>query len=396
MDCGHRSRIAWSGSQSTTLLRGARYPLGVRIVHIIARFNQGGTAGWLNVLIEGQRREGNEVFLLSGKVQGNENEDSRFADLGGLHIQGLGRSISLSKDLKVFWALRKKLIELGPDVINTHTAKAGLIGRLAARSIFKKKIAIVHTFHGHILYGYFGKVKTSIFAELERVLGRLSNVLLVSGIRVKDELLSKGIGRESQFIVVRPGVTPVTTLSRNSAREKLSISENQIVIGWLGRLTEIKRPDRALELAKQLPNYIFILGGDGELLESLKENVPKNAIFTGWTTPAEIWSASDIALLTSDNEAQPISLVEAASAGLPLIGEDVGSVSEVIQNTVNGFLTNSLDSRLSAVQRLARDPEMRHRMGKAAKITASELFGVEQFLATHSQAYEKALQMRNK
>ena len=163
MDCGHRSRIAWSGSQSTTLLRGARYPLGVRIVHVIARFNQGGTAGWLNVLIEGQRREGNEVFLLSGKVQGNENEDSRFADLGGLHIQGLGRSISLSKDFKVFWALRKKLIELGPDVINTHTAKAGLIGRLAARSIFKRKIAIVHTFHGHILYGYFGKVKTSIF-----------------------------------------------------------------------------------------------------------------------------------------------------------------------------------------------------------------------------------------
>lgn len=368
----------------------------MRIVHVIARFNQGGTAGWLNVLIEGQRREGNEVFLLSGKVQGHEKEDSRFTDLGGLHIQGLGRSISLSKDFKVFWALRKKLIELGPDVINTHTAKAGLVGRLAARSIFKNKIAVVHTFHGHILYGYFGKVKTSIFAELERVLGRLTNVVLVSGIRVKDELLRKRIGRESQYIVVRPGVPPVTTLSRNSTREKLSISENQIVIGWLGRLTEIKRPDRVLELAKHLPNYVFLLGGDGELLESLKEKAPGNVILTGWTTPAEIWSASDIALLTSDNEAQPISLVEAASVSLPLIGEDVGSVSEVIQNTVNGFLTYDLDSRLKAVQKLATDPDMRHRMGKAAKMTAIELFGVKQFLTTHDQAYKKALQMRNR
>lgn len=368
----------------------------MRIVHVIARFNQGGTAGWLKVLIDGQRLEGNEVILLSGMVQANEIEDDGFLKLGGSHIPGLGRSISIIADLKVFWTLRKLLIEIKPDLVNTHTAKAGLIGRLAARSIFKNRIAVVHTFHGHILYGYFGRIKTGIFVQLERILSGLTDVILVSGLRVKSELLSKKIGREAQYVVIRPGIPPVVTHSQSVIRQKLSISEKQIVIGWLGRLTDIKRPDRVLEIARLLPNFIFLLGGDGELLESLRQKAPKNVNLMGWMTPVDIWSASDIALLTSANEAQPISLVEAASAGLPLIGEDVGSVSEVIQNTVNGYLTHNLDSRIKAIEKLASDLELRERMGEAAKKAADELFGVDQFLNTHRLAYEKAVQMRNK
>jgi glycosyltransferase involved in cell wall biosynthesis len=371
-----------------------RYPLTVRIVHVIARFNQGGTAAWLSVLIEGQRLQGHDVVLLAGNVQAKEVEDSRFAELGGLHIKGLGRSISIFQDLKVFWALRKMLLQIDPDLINTHTAKAGLVGRLAARSIFMSKIAVVHTFHGHILYGYFGKIKTNIFVLLEKVLCGLTDVVLVSGSKVKKELISKKIGREYQFIVIRPGVPPIATLSRKTVRQKLSIAEDRFTIGWLGRLTEIKRPDRVLELAEKLPNFTFLLGGDGELLEPLRQKAPKNVILTGWTTPDDIWSASDIALLTSANEAQPISLVEAGSAGLPLIGEDVGSVSEVIQNAFNGYLTHDLDSRIKAIQKLASDPELRHQMGEAAKKTAVEMFGVEQFLDSHKLAYEKAIKIR--
>jgi glycosyltransferase involved in cell wall biosynthesis len=374
----------------------ARYPLTVRIVHVIARFNQGGTAAWLSVLINGQRLQGHEVVLLAGNVQAKEVEDGRFAELGGLHIQGLGRSISILQDLKVFWALRKMLLQLSPDLINTHTAKAGLVGRLAARSIFMSKIAVVHTFHGHILYGYFGKIKTSIFVLIEKVLCGLTDVILVSGSKVKKELISKKIGRESQFIVIRPGVPPIATLSRNTVRQKLSIAEDQFTIGWLGRLTEIKRPDRVLELAEKLPNFTFLIGGDGELLESLRHNAPHNVILMGWMSPLDIWSASDIALLTSANEAQPISLVEAASAGLPLIGEDVGSVSEVIQSDINGYLTYDLDSRIKAIQKLASDPQQLHQMGEAAKKTAAELFGVEQFLGTHELAYQKAVKIRTK
>lgn len=366
----------------------------MRIVHIIARYNQGGTAAWLSTLIEGQRLDGNEVLLLAGKVQDHETEDSRFGELSGSHIQGLGRKIAGFKDLRALWALRKFLIEFNPDLINTHTAKAGLLGRLAARTIFKKKISVVHTFHGHILYGYFGKIKTNVFVLLERLLSNLTDVILVSGIQVKRELRRKNVGKEHQYIVIRPGVLPVETLSRSTARQKLFVPENQIIVGWLGRLTEVKRPDRVLELAELFPEVIFLLGGDGDLVESLRMAAPKNVIFTGWTTPIDIWSASDIALLTSANEAQPISLIEAASAGLPLIGENVGSVSEVIQNNVNGYLTQDLDSRVKAIQQLVSQPELRRRMGDAAKKTAFELFGVEQFLDTHKLAYEKAIKTR--
>ena len=363
----------------------------MRIVHVIARFNQGGTAGWLSELIEGQRREGNEVYLLAGKVEANEREDNRFADLGGIHIQGLSRPISLIQDIIAFGALRKKLISINPDIINTHTAKAGLIGRLAVLSLDKKNTAVVHTFHGHILYGYFGKISTKVFIELEKILGRITDVILVSGEKVKQDLLSRKIGDEAKYIIVRPGIRPVQILSKSRVRQNLSIPDGKIVIGWLGRLTEIKRPDRVLELAKLLPDYIFMIGGDGELLESLTESATPNIIMTGWTTPAEIWSASDIALLTSDNEAQPLSLIEAASAGLPLIGEDVGSVSEVIQDQINGYLTKNLESRLWAIQKLATDLGARQQMGNAASRTAIELFGVDQFLNTHNYAYTKAL-----
>jgi glycosyltransferase involved in cell wall biosynthesis len=368
----------------------------VRIVHVIARFNQGGTAGWLSVLIEGQRLEGSDVILLAGNVEANEKEDLRFSELDGVRIQGLGRSISLIQDIRATLALRKILIEIDPDIVNTHTAKAGLIGRLAARSISSRKIAIVHTFHGHILYGYFGRIRTEFFVLLEKILSGFTDVILVSGLKVKNELLEKHIGKEPQYIVVRPGVPPITFLSRSDVRQKLSISQDKVTVGWLGRLTEIKRPDRVLELAEQFPNYLFLVGGEGEMLESLRKDAPQNVILTGWTSPAEIWSASDIALLTSDNEAQPISLIEAALAGLPLIGENVGSVSEVIQNSSIGFLTHDLNSRIKAIEVLATNPELRLQMGEVARMSATELFGVDQFLKAHRQAYEKAIEMRSR
>ena len=188
---------------------------------MIARFNQGGTAGWLSELIEGQRREGNEVYLLSGKVEANEREDSRFADLGGIHIQGLSRPISLIQDIIAFGALRKKLISINPDIVNTHTAKAGLIGRFAVLSINNKKTAVVHTFHGHILYGYFGKISTKIFIELEKILGKITDVILVSGEKVKCDLLNRKIGNEAKFIIVRPGIRPVQILPKNKVRQRV-------------------------------------------------------------------------------------------------------------------------------------------------------------------------------
>ena len=138
----------------------------------------------------------------------------------------------------------------------------------------------------------------------------------------------------------------------------------------------------------------FVIGGDGDLLDSLRIDLPSNVRLVGWTRPEEIWAASDIALLTSDNEAQPISLIEAGLAGIPAVAENVGSVSEVIDNGVTGILVSDLEERIDAINSLVKNKELRLQMGKSAKEYCENKFGRQQFLETHIKAYEKALKKR--
>lgn len=368
----------------------------MRVVHVIARFNQGGTATWLVNLIEGQRALGDEVWLIAGKVEDGEVEDSRFASLKGVKIQKLSRSVSPIMDLLSILELRSYLREFHPDVINTHTAKAGLVGRIAAFSLGSKRPRIVHTYHGHVLYGYFGPVTNYIYKRIEVALSHITDLILASGIRVKNELLEAGIGSEGQYVVVKPGVEQVELLKKSEVREKLKILQKAIVVGWLGRISQIKRPDRVIDLALKFPDITFLVGGDGELLKQLRVSAPHNVRLVGWTTPSLIWTASDIALLTSENEAQPISLIEAASLKLPLIGEDVGSVSEVIHSRVSGYLVSSFDERVEALKSLAEDSELRSAMGAQAYADFKSKFSLDQFIDTHLHAYQRAVsQARN-
>lgn len=361
----------------------------MRVVHVIARFNQGGTATWLANLIEGQRSQGDEVWLVAGNVEDAEIEDSRFATLGGIRIHKMKRSVSPIKDFLSILEIRALLRESNPDVINTHTAKAGLVGRLAAFSLGIKRPRIVHTYHGHVLYGYFGPITNYIYRIIEIALSSVTDLILVSGIRVKEELLEAGIGNESQYVLVKPGVEQVEILKKSDARDKLQVPQDATVVGWLGRISQIKRPDRVIELANHFPEFVFLVGGDGELLQQMRTSAPSNMRLVGWTTPSLVWSASDIALLTSDNEAQPISLIEAASLKLPLVGEDVGSVSEVIQSGNSGFLTNNFTERVEALKILESDPKLRMEMGEQAFVDFKTLFSCDQFIKTQRHAYER-------
>ena len=354
---------------------------------MIARFNQGGTAAWLVTLIEGQRAFGDSVWLLAGDVQNGEKEDSRFSDLDGIRIRGLGRKISILNDVKTIILIRKQLQVLKPDVINTHTAKAGMVGRVAAWSLGRNRPRIVHTYHGHVLYGYFGRFSSFVFNRIEKILAIMTDLILVSGIKVKTELLQAGIGKDVKYIVVRPGVAQVEILNKSDAKAVFSISDEQIVVGWLGRIAQIKRPERIIELALEFPNLTFLVGGDGELFDQIRNETPDNMYLVGWTAPSLLWSAVDIALLTSDNEAQPISLIEAASLKLPLIGEDVGSVSEVIKDGVSGFLTKNHEQRTKAILELSSQPVLRAKMGGMAFEDFQNLFSVSQFIDSHRQAY---------
>jgi glycosyltransferase involved in cell wall biosynthesis len=367
----------------------------VKILQVIARVNRGGTARWLNELTLGLRASGHEVLLAAGHVQEGETEDQIFDELGGHRIESLGRSISIFADVKALVEVRKYIVECKPDLINTHTAKAGLIGRLAAASIFKDRPAIVHTYHGHLLYGYFSEWKSKLFIIIEKFLVTLSDVLISAGDKVKNELIDAGIGKEVQYFVARPGIKVGDLESKKTIRARMGFPDESVIVGWLGRLAPIKRPDRVVQLAKELNNLTFVIGGDGELLTSLEKDLPSNVKLLGWISPEEIWALSDIALLTSDNEAQPISLIEASLAGLPIVAENVGSVSEVVDEEVTGFLVHSHLERIQALRKLSESSELRTKIGSAGKRYCEEKFSPQQFVNSHLKAYEIALERRN-
>ena len=363
----------------------------MKILQVIARVNRGGTARWLEELITGLRSNGHEVLLAAGHVQEGETEDQIFRELSGHRIESLGRSISMFSDYKSLVEIRKYIVECKPDLINTHTAKAGLIGRLAAASILKNRPAIIHTYHGHLLYGYFPKWKSNFFILIEKFLATLSDVLISAGDKVKSDLIEAGIGKEVQYFVARPGVESLDMEPKGQIRARLSLPSDALIVGWLGRLVPIKRPDRVIEIAKDLKEMTFLIGGDGELLSGLEKDLPINVKLLGWTRPEEIWAVSDIALLTSDNEAQPISLIEASLAGLPVVAENVGSVSEVVDSEVTGFLATNQAERIEALRRLSLSPDLRQMMGAAGKKYCEEKFGPQQFLDSHLKAYKIAI-----
>ena len=367
----------------------------MKILQVIARVNRGGTARWLGELITGLRSDGHEVLLVSGNVQAGEIEDQIFQELSGHRIESLGRSVSIFSDLKSLIEVRRYILKYKPDLINTHTAKAGLIGRLAAASILKNRPTIIHTYHGHLLYGYFPKWKSNILILIEKFLANLSDVLIAAGDKVKSDLIDAGIGKEDQYFVARPGVEILDMGLKEQIRARMGLPGGVIIVGWLGRLAPIKRPDRVIELAKDLGEITFLIGGDGELLSNLEKDLPLNVKLLGWTRPEEIWALSDIALLTSDNEAQPISLIEASLAGLPVVAENVGSVSEVVDSEVTGLLVTNQAERIDALKRLSSSPDLRHKMGNAGKKYCEEKFGPQQFLDSHLIAYKTAINRNN-
>jgi glycosyltransferase involved in cell wall biosynthesis len=348
--------------------------------------NQGGTARWLEALVLELRSAGHEVSLFAGSVQENEIEDKCFQDLGGKRVSGLGRSVNLISDIKAILIIRSAIKNEAPDVINTHTAKAGVIGRIAA---IGTGIKVVHTFHGHLLYGYFPPQKTKIVILIEKFLARFTDQIIAVGSQVKEDLLAAKIGSESQYFVISPAIPFPTFYSKIDARRTLGVENNTKVIGWLGRLTAIKRPDRVIELAKCHPSITFVIGGTGELFQEISNLNPGNIKMLGWVQPEIFWPCCDIALLTSDNEGLPTALIEAGLAGLPTIAENIGSVSEIIKDGLTGILVKGDTERDSALIKLLADSDLSSQMGISAQEYCKSNFGSEIFLSAHLLVYNQ-------
>jgi glycosyltransferase involved in cell wall biosynthesis len=318
-------------------------------------------------------------------------------DVQAIQLDGLGRKVNPRADFLILFKLIKEIRTFKPDIIHTHTAKAGVIGRLASiLSLYPSKR--VHTFHGHLLSGYFDSLVTRLVIVIEKMLAVKTNILVSVGEKVRDELLAKKIGKFSKYRIFPPGLALNELVSHESALNILGLESDFVYISFIGRVTQIKRPDRFLDvveiIAKQNANVKFLVAGGGDLLDECMKSAKKRSLpvqFLGWRSDIEnILSASDIVVLTSDNEGTPISLIQAGLAGKPTVSTNVGSVKEIVLDGKTGFVTElNPESLATAISSLVKDDVLRKKFGSAASLHAHANYGVDRLVKDHSQLYKE-------
>jgi len=373
----------------------------IKVMRIIARMNVGGPAVQVSGLMRGFDAQVFDQELVTGYCAADEADylERVATDVKAVRIDGLGRSIKPRADLTALFAIIKEIRRFKPDVIHTHTAKAGVVGRIASILSGRKSIR-VHTFHGHLLNGYFGVGKTKLVILVEKFLALFTDQLLAVGTKVKDDLLAAGIGNQSKFGVMPPGLQLAEVPSRSSARKELSLNDDAIYCAFIGRITQIKRPDRFLDVVSEIKSrgidLHFIVAGAGELLEycqdrAATENLP--VTFLGWREDIEIvLAAADFVLLTSDNEGTPLSLIQAGMVGIPVVATNVGSTNEIVVKGETGLLTDLTVKQLAdAVSKVATDIALRAKMGTAGKEYTMARYGVARLVKDHQDLYLKLL-----
>jgi glycosyltransferase involved in cell wall biosynthesis len=372
-----------------------------RVMHVIARMNVGGPAVLVADLMRSVNSDEFEQVLVTGYCDENESDylDQVATDIKAVRIVGLGRSVSVIKDLLAFTGLIREIKRFNPDVIHTHTAKAGVLGRIA-RLIAKPSAKCVHTYHGHLLHGYFGAGKTRVVILIEKILSWISHGLISIGTSVMKDLLKVGIGRLEKFHVIFPGLQDLDVIPKAQARRELGLHPAKLYVVFVGRLTQIKRPDRLVEVATQLknehPNVHLLVAGAGELFDVTKSEAESQELpmtFYGWRNDiARILCASDIAVLCSDNEGIPLTLIQAAQAGLPIVSTDVGSISDIVKHGINGTLVGCSSSEIGqGLKELIDDASLRNAYGAAAKKRANEYFTSRIMVEAHEQLYKDLL-----
>ena len=372
----------------------------VRVLRIIARMNVGGPAWQSSVLTRGLAGHGYETRLLAGRVDKGEADfvALRDPDLPVVDIEGLGRSVRIGGDLRAFVSICREIRRFRPHIVHTHTAKAGVLGRLAA---FVNRVPVrVHTFHGHVLHGYFSPPVSRLVRLVERVLARGTTALVAVGERVRDELVEAGIGQRDRFTAIAPGVEEPPAIDREIARQLLGLPLEVPVVLFVGRLTAIKRPDRLVEafgmVLERIPEAVLAVAGEGELLKEVRRSVERlgdSVRLLGWQSDVgRLYAAADLVVISSDNEGMPMTLIEAAMAGVPGVTTDVGSASEVVVHGSTGLVV-APDARdlADAIIVLLVDDDRRSDMGRAAAEQAIVRFGAARLVADHVALYRRII-----
>ena len=375
-------------------------------MRIIARMNVGGPAVQVSGLMRGFDSIEFNHRLYTGYCAADEADylDTVATDVKATRIQGFGRRVSLGGDIKAFIALVREIRSFKPHVIHTHTAKAGFLGRIA--SIVSLQPAIrVHTFHGHLLNGYFGTFKRSLVVIAEKFLALFTHQLLAVGDKVRQDLLNAGIGSKDKFGLMPPGLAIGVLPDRNESRIALTLPSNSLQCAFIGRVTQIKRPDRFLDVVSEIKkrgvDLDFFIAGDGELLETCRERIKKDNLpvtILGWQSDIErVLSSADMVVLTSDNEGTPLSLIQAGMAGLPVVTTNFGSVPEIVLDGVTGIVTElGVQEIANALEKLVNDSVLRTKLGVAAQEFTMSNFGVKRLVHDHEELYKNLISSRAK
>lgn len=360
-----------------------------RILIVIARLNVGGTAQYINELTHGLIGQGHEVLVATGYVQNAEVEDEVLHSLPIHRIPTMGRKISLSKDLQARKELKKLIADFNPDLIYSHTFKAGLLARS-----FTTDIPRLHAFHGHLLSDpEFKGWKSRVVVIIERLLAPRTRYLITVGKKVAEELLAQKVGKSEQYCSIAPGVRPLALEDRNQARSALNVAdEKRPIVVWMARVTAVKAPQRVAYIARNIPEARFLLAGGGDLMEEISIDPPKNLTVVGWQPATRMWAVADIAISTSENEGMPVALIEAQLAGIPVVALNVGSVSEVIQDGITGFVLEEFgDEFMARLRLLLTSEELRLKLSNSAKSRAQSEFSPTQLVSEHVTLFDKAL-----
>ena len=362
----------------------------MRILHIITRINQGGTARWLDVLVEQQRKAGHEVLIVSGEVQGAEEEDELVRTLPVLKLPVLGRALSPWNDARALEGLTLLLRRLRPDVVNTHTSKAGALGRVANVTLGPRRPTLVHTIHGHLLSGFAGPRGTAVIRETERALGRASDALICVGPIAYEGIVQAGIGKGRPVVDILPGARALILPGRAEARRAYGLADDDFVVAWVGRMTRQKNPDRALDTAQRLPHTTWLMAGDGDLLPEVLDSAPDNVRVLGWTDPGPVLAAADVYVHMADWEGFPYSVIEALQAGLRVVATDavppVPGVTRI--DPALPDLAGRLADAVSAVRVAGPEPE-------DARWDRADIFRAETFGDAHEAVYDAARRRRS-
>jgi glycosyltransferase involved in cell wall biosynthesis len=358
-----------------------------KVLHVIARYNVGGTARYLNNLFP-QLTADVETLLAVGHVQGHEIEDSSLEKINFIRIENLGRKISPVADLRSYFELRKLVRHYNPQIIHSHTFKAGALSRLMFFKIPK-----VHTFHGHLMSDpEFSRRALQVIINLERRLARLTKRIITVGEQVTKDLLEVGVGKINQYVSIASEGAKLSFLTREEARKVMKLDQDVPIVLWMARMAPVKNPGLALEVARLLPEVNFLMAGGGDLFEETKANAPKNVSLLGWIDAAEVIPTADVFLSTSLNEGVPYSLIEVQSCGIPIVAVDSGAISELITDGVSGVLTKP-DSGEIAMQlkSLLSDKLRIASMGSAGRKNRETISDKSLMADAHKTLYEKIL-----